>query len=675
MKNNDSTNCNIRKEGEEKDNIIGSLRNDTAKLYYSNDTLRRRISELKKRLNSENISRIKVTKELQKVKKSSSWKIVQIVIKAFQKPGINTVLLPLRLLNLVCALLHEKWHNPRVKESGEQDNKAQAYSLPSEEPSPQVSANPFLLRKGITANNLSSLRVACIMDEFTYKSFLPECRLLQLTPDKWEDEMKCFDPDMLFVQSAWAGKDHLWLGKIKHPGHHLKQLVEWCKKHDIPTIFRSTEDPPHFKEFLPAAGLCDIVFTTDSNCIEKYRSLLASDRVYLLPFAAQPRRFNPVEKYKRKKAFCFAGAYYHHYPERKKDFEFLFETLSGIAEVDIFDRNYHKKENLMIFPERFKHRILGDLAYDQIDMAYKGYFFGININSVTQSPTMFARRVYELLASNTVVVSNYSEGVRNLFGDLVISASNSKNLRQKLEKLTTDGVFYRKFTLLGLRKVLQEHTYGDRLAVVAHKIWDIPCKRETSHVSVLASVNNCIELDLIMKSYQRQIYSQKSLFIIKATPFEIPPSFYRDSITFFTLEEASLVCIKEIAAKGFVACFLHNDYYGSNYIVDIVLSTQYSSAAVIGKGAFYEHRNDEFILENSQKRFSYTKKLQLRCCLFSVKMFQDRDLAGFVERLATGYIEDPNCLSIDEFNYCQNYTDSCCEIVDDLYLENCGCRL
>ncbi len=38
---------------------------------------------------------------------------------------------------------------------------------------------------------------------------------------------------------------------------------------------------------------------------------------------------------------------------------------------------------------------------------------------------MFARRVFELMASNTLVVSNYSKGVRLLFGELVI-ASDAK---------------------------------------------------------------------------------------------------------------------------------------------------------------------------------------------------------------------------------------------------------
>ena len=43
----------------------------------------------------------------------------------------------------------------------------------------------------------------------------------------------------------------------------------------------------------------------------------------------------------------------------------------------------------------------------------------LNINTVTDSDTMFARRVFELMSSNTLVISNYSEEW-NCFGDNII---------------------------------------------------------------------------------------------------------------------------------------------------------------------------------------------------------------------------------------------------------------
>lgn len=83
-------------------------------------------------------------------------------------------------------------------------------------------------------------------------------------------------------------------------------------------VFWNKEDPIYTDTFMPAAKCADFVFTTDIDCIRKYKERLKHDRVYLLHFAAQPQKHNPVEKFTRKDKFCFAGAYYHRYPKEQK---------------------------------------------------------------------------------------------------------------------------------------------------------------------------------------------------------------------------------------------------------------------------------------------------------------------------------------------------------------------
>ena len=69
---------------------------------------------------------------------------------------------------------------------------------------------PFILR----AKSLKELRVAAIMDQFTLESYRPECQLLELTPANWMNEIQEFNPELLFIESAWKGKDDLWYRKI-----------------------------------------------------------------------------------------------------------------------------------------------------------------------------------------------------------------------------------------------------------------------------------------------------------------------------------------------------------------------------------------------------------------------------------------------------------------------------
>ena len=58
------------------------------------------------------------------------------------------------------------------------------------------------------------LRIACVMDDFTYNSYKPECELFQLTPENSLYELEKFQPQILFIESAWRGQNGLWNRKI-----------------------------------------------------------------------------------------------------------------------------------------------------------------------------------------------------------------------------------------------------------------------------------------------------------------------------------------------------------------------------------------------------------------------------------------------------------------------------
>jgi hypothetical protein len=117
-------------------------------------------------------------------------------------------------------------------------------------------------------------------------------------------ELAASAPELLFIESAWRGKDELWGNKVGHTSSELQGIVEWCRRRKIPTVFWNKEDPVHFETFLNTARLFDYVFTTDIDCIHRYKAALGHERVFLLPFACQPKIHNPIEKYERKDAFA-----------------------------------------------------------------------------------------------------------------------------------------------------------------------------------------------------------------------------------------------------------------------------------------------------------------------------------------------------------------------------------
>jgi hypothetical protein len=311
----------------------------------------------------------------------------------------------------------------------------------------------------------SDLVIACILDEFTSECLRHEASLVKITQEAWESQLEAHTPDLLLVESCWRGNDNNWgaLTKGSGGGKKLCNLLRYCKENDIPTVFWNKEDPPHYEKFGSIATLFDLVFTTDINMVPRYKDDFGIE-VYPLSFGAQPKIHNPSPVIPRLEKAVFAGSYYCDKPKRCADFnEVMGQLEQAGVQYDIFDRNYQKGIEKFSFPERYQVNIVGNLSAEEVWKAHKGYKYQINMNSVQNSSTMFARRVYESLASGTPVISNDSVGVRELFGDVVIMSRAGISIAEQLRELEASPASYQELSRRGVRAVMREHTYGHRI--------------------------------------------------------------------------------------------------------------------------------------------------------------------------------------------------------------------
>lgn len=510
----------------------------------------------------------------------------------------------------------------------------------------------------IQAEKETNTKVACIMDDFTFQSYSPEANLYQLTPENYLEELANFEPELLFIESAWRGKDDLWGSKVGHRSTEVINIVAWCKQRNIPTIFWNKEDPIHFETFLNTAKLFDFVFTTDIDCIHRYKAALGHDNVFFLPFACQPKSSNPIEKYDRKDAFCFAGAYYVKYPDRTKDLESFVDALPSYKPLEIYDRNFGKDDPNYMFPDKYKPHIVGTLPFSEIDKAYKGYKYAINLNSIKQSQTMFARRVYELLACNTITVSNFSRGVRALFGDLVQVSDNGSEIVRRLETLASDELLEGKYRLAGLRKVLSEHTYSARFNYIMNKVNGTDNKQPLPSFTVITMVESREQFDSVLRLVSKQtLQPTRVVVIFKEQSLNKSISGFKNDfkgeVNFISLLEAQdrkLKCVKN--SDDWVVVFDTQDYYGPNYLLDIALSTRYSSAKAIGKSSYFIASDEGVELQNKNSTYKDNYPLSARRCALS-SSFDDVSLYKLI-----GDSLNIRGLSIDSFNYCQNGVSS-----------------
>lgn len=531
---------------------------------------------------------------------------------------------------------------------------APAATAPAAAPAPVVQPAIAAMEQPQTLPmDLRRLKVAAIMDEFTFGSYRAECNLQQLTPADWQAELEQFAPELLFIESAWRGKDELWGSKVGHNSQELQGIVAWCRARKVPTVFWNKEDPVHFETFLSTASMFDFVFTTDIDCIHRYKAALGHDRVYLLPFACQPANNHPIETYERKDAFCFAGAYYARYPERTRDLGNFVSQLPSFRPLEIYDRNFGKDDSNYQFPPEYQPYIVGTLPFDQIDKAYKGYRYAINLNSIKQSQSMFARRVFELLASNTITVSNYSRGVRLMFGDLVVTTDSGEEMVRHLREVADDQVRGSKLRLAALRKVLQEHTYQQRFAYVYSKVSGKAPADPLPAIAMLATADSQDELDAVLAHFRRQRYARRTMQVVLGRGF-VPSAATRTEDGVDLVPADTVSTIGALAGQAdFVAGISARDYYGPHYLTDIALGTLYSQADLIGKGAHYVLRNGKAELESGDLAYRPAVRLAARSAAIRVARIASESAAAWLAALPHAELASENGLAVDEFNYCR----------------------
>lgn len=516
------------------------------------------------------------------------------------------------------------------------------------------------LEETYLASGQDKVKIATIMDEFTSLCFAPEADTLQITPENYLQELNEFQPDFVFIESAWQGKDGLWKLKISQQADELLGLINYCRANKIKTLFWNKEDPVHFGTFIEVAKLVDVVFTTDIDCIQKYKKIVQHDAVYLMPFAAQPKVHNPIEFYERIDKFNFAGSYYLKYPVRQRDFAVLSDVAINSKGLDIYDRNFNNDHPHYQFPERYQSLILGSLAPEEIDKAYKGYEFGINMNTIKQSQTMFARRVFEMLASNTIVLSNYSRGVRLLFGDLVICSDNANELQRQIDNVLEDTITSKKFKLQGLRSVLSQHTYEHRLKYILQKLKiNHSTNQAESHVVVLAKCETQAHIDRVIAQFNRQAVSDKSLFIETSLSTEI-----FDNVSYFKNIEALNDALSDFQFSH-ITLFDPNDYYGREYLTDMLHSYSYLkhyNDIPVTKGHYYSYQGE--LLEQNGEEYKFVTSYDSTKTMYTQARFSQLLGKYQLGQLLDGITVKDDAFSIDCFNYIQNGYDADSESIE-----------
>jgi glycosyltransferase involved in cell wall biosynthesis len=237
------------------------------------------------------------------------------------------------------------------------------------------------------------------------------------------------------------------------------------------------------------------------------------------------------------------------------------------------------------FPEEYQSHIVGGaLTPDLMDVPYKGYTENLNLNSVKQSQSMFARRVFELMASNTLVISNFSRGLRLMFGDLAITTDSGTEMRRRLERIDAQPCGRERLRAMALRKVLQEHTYADRLAFIAEEAGIDLEQRALEKVGLVAVLRNESDAARAQQIVATQTYPNVHLVLLDQRP-DLEPAGDGEHVTPFdtaveTVRSAGCTLIGVVDPRNF---------YGPDYILDLVHTLRWADVPAAGHHERFAH--------------------------------------------------------------------------------------
>ena len=460
------------------------------------------------------------------------------------------------------------------------------------------------------------VKIGIICDQFYWDSIYSAANFVYIRPECWQEDIKGID--YLLMVSAWHGlRDGTdWQG-LPYEGTKRRLLayenIDCCKRRNVPTIFYSKEDPPSYKEFLGIAKRCDYVFTSAEECVNSYKTDCNHSRVWPLRFCINPEYHNPVgmRHSKQPNGVIFSGSWMTKFPDRCKDLAVMFDgVLSAGREMRIIDRCYQlRSDERYRYPEKYLKTLSPAIEHKNLQKVHKLYDWAVNINTVKDSRTMFANRVFELQASGNLLLSNYSVGVSNLF-PTVFMPYDSNEVGRILNSFTPDEVYERQIS--GVRRVMTGETCYDRLAEML-SCAGMNISVQSRHVLVVADKIT----DKIRMMFESQSYRDKELV-------------------------AASEVTEQVYEGADIVAFFHEDYdYGVFYLEDLINGFKYTDSDYITKDAFLKHGQ---LVDGAEHTYVGIMRDKYRSIFWRSK-FERK----YLMRLH-GKEKIPNGYSIDHFN-------------------------
>ena len=162
------------------------------------------------------------------------------------------------------------------------------------------------------------------------------------------------------------------------------------------------------------------------------------------------------------------------------------------------------------FPRSYRKHVVGSLPYERMLAAYTSYKVFLNVNSVTRSKTMCSRRLFELSAAQTAVVSAPAASIEPFFGATIEVVENAEETGRALDVLLGNAEYRDRLALQAHRRVFDEHLYAHRVDTVLRSVGLAAGGSTTPVVSVVVPTKRPEQLAHVLATIGRHRTARSS---------------------------------------------------------------------------------------------------------------------------------------------------------------------
>lgn len=478
----------------------------------------------------------------------------------------------------------------------------------------------------------SSLRFGCIAEEHLSSALAFEGEMITLTPDNWKHALQYCKLDFILVESFWAtSSGHWYMGLFKESSCHdeLLKLLAFARKQAVPTVFWMTRGHEYHHLYKHGARYFDLVCCADRAEIP----LLAEENIqaHLLLPCVQPALYNPFKHFKYANRLSI-NILFDGWADidRAND---NFAALDGICDLglSVIESRFEIYHNRIKNTPKFAKYILGCATQNGKITALKYADACITSDTTISTKTTQQWMALEAASSRTAVVHSGILPDNDIRHGFVVACQEYQECNIECIRYEKDPLYRERVAHLAWRHVNMHHTTAHRMRELCALLGIAHSWKEFPKASFITPTFREHQLKHCLRTFEQSAYPNKELILVfngdrLPTHADLGLDSPRNDLIIAqvpgdTFTGAAMNLGNLYASGDYYFKIDDDDYYGPNYILDMILHARSIDAEFFSKPrAPYEFVGD--------KRIYVDKKIMPLTILESKSLYEQKPYLG-----------------------------------------------